>query len=272
MYWTRRKFITGSIGVLLSALFVDAFWVEKYFIEINTFSLKSSLGGYLGLKFIQISDLHLKSVNSQLRHLAGKVNALKPDLIFLTGDALEDASHLPVLAEFLKLLSFEIKKVAILGNWEYWGGINLSDLELLYQNNNCDLLINQAKQYQLKGKRVLVTGIDDYIGGHANIEDALQEFKPSDCHIVLNHCPQYSEVIGRALTADKQAAAILSGHTHGGQMNFFGFIPFLPQGSGKYVKGWYKVGLTAMYVSKGIGTSLFPVRFGSRAEIGVFHI
>jgi predicted MPP superfamily phosphohydrolase len=272
MYWTRRKFIKGGIGVLLSAFLVDAFWFEKYFIEINTFSLKSRTGNALGLKFIQISDLHLKSVNSQLKRLAGKVNALKPDLIFLTGDAVEDASHLPVLDEFLKTLSHEIKKVAILGNWEYWGGVNLTDLKSLYKSNNCDLLINQAQQYQLKGKTVLVTGIDDFVGGNANIKAALIDFKSSDCHIVLNHCPQYSEVISRALTDEKKADVILSGHTHGGQINLFGLIPFLPQGSGRFVKGWYKVGLADLYVSKGIGTSLLPVRFGSRAEVGVFSI
>lgn len=272
MYWTRRKFIKGGIGVLLSAAIVDAFWFEKYFIEIKTFTLKSRTGNELGLKFIQISDLHLKSVNSQLRHLAAKVNALKPDLIFLTGDAVEDASHLPVLDEFLKTLSYEIKKVAILGNWEYWGRINLDDLGALYKNNNCDLLINQAKQYRLKGKTVLVTGIDDFVGGNANIKTALLDFKSSDCHIVLNHCPQYAEVISRSLTDEQKTDAILSGHTHGGQINLFGFIPFLPQGSGRYVKGWYKIGITDLYVSKGIGTSLLPVRFGSRAEVGVFDI
>lgn len=271
MYWTRRKFIKTGVFVSLSALLVNSFWFEKHFIEINDYPLKPSSKGKLGLKFIQISDLHLKSVNSQLTRLAAKVNALKPDLIFFTGDALEDVSCLPVLEEFLKLLSFEIKKVAILGNWEYWGNINLAELKSLYQDNNCDLLINQAKQYQFKGKSVLITGIDDFVGGYANVTDALQEFKPSVCHIVLNHCPQYAEVIDRELTEEKKADIILSGHTHGGQVNLFGLVPFLPQGSGKYVKGWYKVGATDMYVSKGIGTSLLPVRFGSRAEVAVFH-
>ena len=64
---------------------------------------------------------------------------------------------------------------------------------------------------------------------------------------------------------------ILSGHTHGEQVRLFNFIPFLPQGSGKYVKGWYKESNPPMYVSKGIGTTILPIRFGSRAEIAVFY-
>jgi predicted MPP superfamily phosphohydrolase len=177
---------------------------------------------------------------------------------------------LPVRDEFLKLLSFDIKKVAILGNWEYWGGINMTELKSLYEKNNCDLLINQAKQYNFNGKSVLITGIDDFVAGDANVVAALKDFKSSDCHIVLNHCPQYAEAISNELTDQKKANAILSGHTHGGQVNLFGFIPFLPQGSGKYIKGWYTVGTTAMYLSKGIGTSLLPVRFGSRLKSPYF--
>ncbi len=272
MYWTRRKFIKSGIFVSLTALLVNAFWFEQYFVEINNYTLKTPSNGKLGLKFIQISDLHLKSVNSQLKRLAAKVNLLKPDLIFFTGDALERASDLPVLNEFLQLLSFEIKKVAILGNWEYWGGINLAELKSLYQKHNCDLLINHTKQYQFNGKSVLITGVDDFVGGDANVTAAIKAFKPSDCHIVLNHCPEYAELIDRELTVKQKADVILCGHTHGGQINLFGFVPFLPRGSGSYVKGWFKVGKTDMYVSKGIGTSLFPVRFGSRAEVGVFHI
>ncbi|MES2829994.1 MAG: metallophosphoesterase [Bacteroidota bacterium] len=272
MKWTRRKFIKTGIFLTISALLADAFWFEKAFIEINEFPLKGSDKGKLGLKFIQISDLHIKSVNWQLKALAKKVNALKPDLIFITGDAVEDADHLTVLDQFLSLLDHNLKKVAITGNWEYWGGVNLSVLNSLYQKHNCDLLINQAKQYQFRGYSVLVTGTDDFVGGSADISKALQEFKPSDCHIVLNHCPQYAEIIASQLTVQTKANAILAGHTHGGQVNLFGFVPFVPPGSGDYLKGWYTIGATDMYVSKGIGTSLLPVRFGARAEVAVFTI
>ena len=49
------------------------------------------------------------------------------------------------------------------------------------------------------------------------------------------------------------------------------FVPFLPLGRRKYLKGWYKNLNPPMYVPKGIGTSILPIRFGSRAEIAVFH-
>jgi predicted MPP superfamily phosphohydrolase len=271
-HWTRRTFIKSGILLSAAALLLDALWIEKFFIETNRYTLKSNTGSPLGLKFIQISDLHLKSVNSQLRRLAKKINAQNPDLIFLTGDAIESDQQQPVLDELLGLLNHNIRKVAILGNWEYWGGVDLLRLKAVYQKHNCDLLINQAVRYQFKGASVSITGIDDFVGGKASFSDAIQDFQSSDCHIILNHCPQYAVTIANEITADMVPSAILSGHTHGGQVNLFGYIPFLPKGSGKYIKGWYKVGNHDLYVSKGLGTSMLPIRFGSRAEIAVFDV
>ena len=50
-------------------------------------------------------------------------------------------------------------------------------------------------------------------------------------------------------------------------ITFLGIVPFKPQGSGKYLKGWYKESEPKMYISKGIGTSILPIRFGARAEM-----
>lgn len=65
---------------------------------------------------------------------------------------------------------------------------------------------------------------------------------------------------------------ILSGHTHGGQIVLFGNVFFTPLGSGSYVKGWYENEHSRMFVSKGIGTSALPIRFGARAEATIFYI
>jgi predicted MPP superfamily phosphohydrolase len=62
----------------------------------------------------------------------------------------------------------------------------------------------------------------------------------------------------------------LSGHTHGGQITFFGIVLFTPKGSGQFVSGWYDDEFPKMYVSKGIGTSIVPIRFGARVEISLF--
>ncbi|MCR6642043.1 MAG: metallophosphoesterase [Sporocytophaga sp.] len=268
----RRKFLKTGLLSAIGAIFIDALWLEKFFIEIKEFYIGSASKESSNLKVIQISDLHIKSLNFQLRSLSEEINKLNPDLLLITGDAIDDSTNLSLLGKFLQLIKYDIKKVAVLGNWEYWGNVDIDELTHLYNKNNCSLLINESIQLSFKDKTISVTGIDDYIGGNSDIATALLSYKPSDFHLILNHCPQYADTISEYITDGNDSGAIIfSGHTHGGQINLFGWIPFLPPGSGNYVKGWYETGKSKMYVSKGIGTSLIPVRFFARAEAIVFY-
>ena len=270
MTWTRRKFIKAGLLTGAGFILLDSFWLEKYFIETNDFNLGKSTDDNFDLKVIQISDLHLQSLNGQLKKLAKNINEQKPDLILITGDSVDNKKNVFVLNQFLGKIDKSIKKFAILGNWEYWGGVDLEDLRMTYAANNCELLINNSRQLTFKNKTILITGIDDYVGGNADIDLALKEFKQSDYHIILNHCPEYGDIIAEKLKGKVAYDFMLSGHTHGGQINIFGFVPFKPQGSGKYLKGWYED--KNIYVSKGIGTSIFPARFMAKAEIAVFKM
>jgi predicted MPP superfamily phosphohydrolase len=272
MTWTRARFIKTGILASIGILLVDGLWFEKFFIETNEFFMGKSTLDNTDIKVVQVSDLHIKTLNAQLIRLTKKLNEIQPDLILLTGDAIDDPKKLPVLNEFLKLINAGVKKVAILGNWEYWGSVDLKKLADLYLDNNCDLLVNKTSQYSFRQKNISITGVDDYVGGQADIDLALKDFKKSDYHIILNHCPEYSDIIQEKISKDIPVDVILSGHTHGGQINLFGLVPFKPQGSGKYLKGWYKDSGMNFYVSKGVGTSILPIRFMARSEVAVFNL
>lgn len=83
---------------------------------------------------------------------------------------------------------------------------------------------------------------------------------------MLSHSPEYRDHIIKEKGAFN-IDVILSGHTHGGQIIFFGIAPITPEGSGSYLKSWYTKKNPKLYVSKGIKTSKIPIRFGARAEI-----
>lgn len=271
---SRRKFLLSSAAVAGATLFANSFWFEKYMIETKEFYLGNTNKNAPTIKLLQISDLHLKRVGYHLQNLAKQINEIKPDLIMITGDAIEESSKINQLHHFLGLIDFKIPKVAIMGNWEYFGYIDKDILGKMYTNHNCDLLLNDNKRYQLHSKTFSITGVDDYISGNSDIERALKKHQEADYHLVLNHCPAYTnEIIHHQKNRNQKVDYIFSGHTHGGQVSFFGIVPFLPFGSGKYVKGWYQEnnGDPKMYVSKGIGTTLLPFRFGSRAEVALFH-
>lgn len=269
---TRRKFIISSLLASVGVAIIDAFWLEKFFIETNKIYLYDTSPGDEHIKIVQISDLHLQSVNYQLEQMVKKINRLKPDLIVFTGDAIDKAKNHTVLVEFLQLIDKTIPKVAILGNWEYWSGLSFNDLSEIYAKHNINLLVNQNIQFNLRNKTIGITGIDDYLGGKPNFEKAIIGLPQCDYHIVLNHCPMYSDYIAKKQNETRKVDLILSGHTHGGQVNLLGYVPYTPWGSGKYLKGMYDQNNTKIYVSKGIGTTFLPIRFGARAEIAVFYL
>lgn len=216
MQITRRKFIRNGFLITAGALFTDSFWIERYFIETNEFYIGTATKNTHNLKVVQISDLHLHAITYQLKQLANQLNKLQPDLILITGDAIDKAKNLSLLNDFLQLINKEIKKVAVLGNWEYQAKIDFIELEKVYIANNCDLLINQTKQYAFQNKTISITGVDDFYRGNADFEKAINEYSKSDCHIVLCHCPQYADTISEQIKKDINVDFILSGHTHGG--------------------------------------------------------
>lgn len=268
-------FSRKRLGLLVFFIIVTgvlyALFFERNFICVKTFHLNPEATEAEHLKILQISDLHLQSISYPVKRIAGKVSHLSPDLILLTGDAIDKAENIYLVEDFLKLLNDSIPKAAILGNWEYWSRTDLRKLEEIYRQHNCRLLVNETMQFVFGKKTVSVTGIDDFVGGNADISLALRNFKQSDFHIILNHCPEYVSAIFARKEQDIKTDLILSGHTHGGQISLFGWTPYLPPGSGAYPHGWYESNGERMYVSKGVGTSLLPVRFGARAEIAMFY-
>jgi uncharacterized protein len=267
---TRRNFLRAGLIIAPGIVLANSFWIERLFIETNEFYIGSATKETTKLKVVQLSDLHIHSINYQLTQLTKTLNKLHPDLILITGDAIDDAQNISLLHDFLKLIDKDLKKVAILGNREYWGQVDLFELRNIYKGNNCSLLINQSIQFELNSKTISITGVDDFVAGNPDIEAALKEYKPSDYHIILNHCPEYSDRISEI--PGIKADFIVSGHTHGGQFDLFGFTPFLPPGCGRYLKGWYTENSPKLYVSKGIGTSIIPARLGASAEIAIFNL
>lgn len=270
MELTRRKFLKSGLLAGSALVAADVFF-EKNYISINKFSLGNPKAASY-FRLLQISDLHLNTIHSGLKKLCQSINELKPDLLVFTGDSVDTHEGVQLFDELLGLIHHAIPKLAILGNWEYWASIDINALTKVYNKHNCELLINQSTQIPVDGKIISVTGVDDYISGCADFQKAIENFKQGDYHLVLTHCPGHRDRICEEYQSSPKIDLILSGHTHGGQINFFGFAPSMPRGCGRYMSGWYKDREPHLYVSKGVGTSILPIRFGARAEVALFDI
>jgi hypothetical protein len=249
------------------------------------------------LTVAQISDLHLRALGPVHDRLREALERERPDVVVWTGDAVDTRAGVPMLAELLASLSGPSPAFAILGNWEHWAGVEVDVLRRVYERGGVRLLVNESAIETVGGARLRVTGLDDLVGGHPDPSVALTGTAGSagangsaggngsagprgELHLLLAHCPvqrdrlpaQRDRGSGGSTVDPAPITAVLSGHTHVGQVNLAGWAPFTPRGSGDYVSGWYRGVAPPMYVSRGIGTSVAPVRVGARPELAVLEI
>jgi predicted MPP superfamily phosphohydrolase len=204
----------------------------------------------------------------------------------ITGDAIDDTASVPLLDEFLSFLPQKIEKLSVLGNWEHWGNIDISKLDSIYKTHNGKLLLNETYNFVFNNKEVRITGVDDFVTGLPSLRVALSGQTPCYNRILLAHSPVYIDhlfeetktIFGTAFNKTEQVhidsltfIAMLSGHSHGGQVTIFGIPIVLPQGCGRYFAGWYRDVLPHVFVSRGIGCSILPIRIMTQPELTLFE-
>jgi uncharacterized protein len=273
----KAKYIWLGIITAVLTLLTYSLFIEPNLFVVSHHQLKGSNSAPTKvLKLIQVSDLHLKNFNTRAEKIADRINELKPDLILFTGDIIDRRHKLPELNRFLSFIDLKTPKYATLGNWEHWSGVNLKALAELYQAHNCQLLVNRSLVFSKANKSLLITGLDDFTGGDPDLTRSLTAIAPHANHLVLAHSPGYRDSISPEETSELAKYSpeyMFSGHTHGGQIAFFGFAPLRPPGSGKYLSGWYKDANnpTSLFVSRGLGVSSIPFRIGAMPEIAFFE-
>lgn len=250
-----RLFKLAAAGV--SAALIWGFFVEPRSIEITELRLNGIRSSSQTLAVI--SDLHLDGLGYRERKLLEILEKRRPDIVILLGDVVDGPSDLPDLERFLNALPSN-QRIAIFGNWEYWGGIDHDALRDVYAKHGVRLLINDCHEG--------IVGLDDATAGEPDLEAAVGR-----CHsatakaapfLLLQHSPGFFE---NTELGTQRFALSLSGHTHGGQIAIFGFAPWKPPGSGSFVAGEYLTRFGRLYVTRGIGTSVIPLRIGARPEI-----
>jgi hypothetical protein len=220
-----------------------------------------------GLKIAQLSDLHVGILTSHrfIRAAVKMAQAENPDLVVLTGDYVcYSPRFVGIFGEIVS--GFNVPTLCVLGNHDYWtDGHGVMDA-LLHQHYT--VLRNQHTRLYLRGAPLTVIGIDDGVTGQADVARAFRGVHQGDSRIVLSHLPSLIEPassFGPCFT--------LSGHTHGGHVQ----IPQLTEAlfrklGAPYLKGFYRVGDSLLYVSCGIGSSSVPIRAGAPSEVAIFSL
>lgn len=257
---TRRKVpgltLTIILAIGFAILFVDALWIEPNWIEVTRYQVHAPVAA--SLKIAHLSDVHTRGLGRRERRMLAILEAEKPDLIVVTGDTLAD--HGGTYEDCRKVyekLHAPLGVWFVRGNWETWKPLRRE--RAFYDAVNVHLLVNANANV---APNVWLVGLDDPYTGTPRLNAALQGVPSAAFKIALFHSPAYFD------RAAGQVDLCLSGHTHGGQVRLPFLNPlWLPTGCGRFVEGWYEENGSKMYVSRGLGMSILPVRFYCRPEL-----
>jgi len=285
---SRRRFLLAAAATATAGAAGVAGYaalVAPNALDITEHGLPSAATGAAVVTIAQVSDLHARAIDRRVERVAQAVARLAPDIILLTGDVIDRRWTIPVLEDFLRLLPASAAKIAISGNWERWCDFDQRRLEPVYERHGAQLLVNRSVVIEQRGRRILFTGLDDLRGGVPDLQAALRGVDPEDSHLLLAHCPAQRDDLAPSRSPDSartstwpeslgvhRPIAMLSGHTHGGQVRPLGITLWTPPGSGRYVSGWYRDGSIPLYVSRGLGSTGIPVRLNATPEIALFRI
>ena len=263
---TLRQTITASLVAIIALIYSVV--IEPQWIEVTRHSKDIGLG--VGeMTIAQVSDLHTSSLGRAEKNTLTALQEVHPDVIVITGDAIDERGSLPALDSFLKHLPDAVK-VATLGNWEYWAEVDLGELRDVYRKNGVTLLVNDCMTVRAKGAVINVIGLDDYTAGRPDFSLAVGRCEVDHPIVLATHSPGLFDLA--SLSPRRSIPLLLGGHTHGGQVAVGKHALYTPRGSGPFVAGWYKTQWGDLYVSRGVGTSVLTLRLGARPEIGVFRL
>jgi predicted MPP superfamily phosphohydrolase len=266
---SRRAFLLGCVGVAAAAspaAFYGAVY-EPADLEIvrKAIQIRGLPARLDGIRMAQISDLHMNQVDDIHTRMVEHVQALKPDVIVVTGDLVDSRLAVSDMQNLLGYLDAPLGIWAVPGNWDHTSEA-IDDLKSALPSARVKFLINQS---QAIDDGLWMVGVDDPASAHDDLNEAISNV-PAEVHrLLLAHSPDIVPNL-----AGQTFDLILSGHTHGGQIN----LPFLNGAwlkdgpARKYIKGMFQVDGSPLYVNRGIGMTTLPIRIQCRPEITLFTL
>lgn len=275
----KKRRWAGFLFLLIAAPFLlagYARYVEPYMLITRTVTVEATKH-VPECTIVFFSDTHFGKDYSEknVERIVKRINRSEPDLVIFGGDFLDNYARdreeldLEYIGAKLSKIEASYGKFAVWGNHDYGGGAVRIYQELM-TDGGFQVLENESCLIEELNMKVF--GYDDYLLGRT--EESLYQIQSQYFNLIAAHEPVVANLIEN--TGDN---LLLTGHTHGGQVG----IPairekVIPKGSGGYAKGLYtkeEIGTKSslqMFVSSGIGTTLYPIRFLNVPEIVEIHL
>jgi predicted MPP superfamily phosphohydrolase len=250
----------------------------------------------LKLRAVVIADIHACEPwmsAERIRGICDRANALDADIILLLGDYVSgtrlvtDHVQPAQWAEAMSGLRAPLGVHAVLGNHDYWEDLNFQRdpgvtpfAKAALERVGIRVHVNEAIRLAKDGHGFWLAGLGDQLAllpgeqyhrrrmqGIDDLPATLSQITDEAPVILLAHEPDiFPNVPARV-------SLTLSGHTHGGQINIFGWKPVVPSRYGsRYAGGLVVEESRSLVISRGLGCSVVPIRFMSRPEIVLLEL
>ena len=268
---SRRQFLklglTGCVFVLSYPVVI-----ERYLIQVNTYRIPvpNLPAVFEGFRLLQISDIHYGFLVPSLlvESVVDTANRLNADAIICTGDYVHEKNSTRQIDEvwpIIATLDAPYGVFSVLGNHDHWADEKRS---LFWLKESGQDLRHKSVSISKNNQKIWLGGAGDLWEDELGVDKAFENSPAEDCKILLAHNPD---------TVDHQFKnridLTISGHTHGGQVHipFLGFT-ILPVKNKRYVNGFYKTTNGNLFISRGIGWTIAPVRFNCAPEIAILEL
>jgi hypothetical protein len=250
----------------LAVVLVLGGWLHARQLRLKTVEivLDKPAAGISALNAAFVSDIHLGTLVplSRLEKIVSMINALRPDIVFIAGDVMNEEmsdADLERMAATLRKIESRYGVFACPGNHEFYAKLERSLPAL--RRGGVDVLQDEARTVA-NAFTVVGRGNTQYIHSMEKrkpLEEILAGTDRALPVILLDHQP--------ARLADAAASGVdlqLSGHTHAGQLIPFSWINNALWDIGY---GYGRVGRMQVYVTSGAGVWGPPARIGTSSEI-----
>lgn len=290
---SRRKILIICVFLFSVLLFLSlwALWYEPSSLIVKNYDLKITKWNpaHDNLKIVAISDIHGGSNfvdEEKIKQVVRLTNEQNADLVVLLGDFVSEQFFnqrelkMPINAIADSLIGLKAKYgvFAVIGNHDLDYGDEKVRTEL--ERVGIRVLDAESLTLSINGENLTVLGLPEYLK-YKNLQnyddDSLAALAGSDADaniLALVHNPDTIFFVTGSNSISPNLRLILTGHTHGGQVRLpiFGSL-IVPSNYGqKYALGEIIENGVTVFVTTGIGTSVFPVRFGVPPEISVLTV
>ncbi len=236
-----------------------------------------------GLRFLHMTDIHIGLLNITAKRIQRTIRKANPDYILLSGDLLDKPKDLKKLVRWFGALNLQVPVFCTLGNHDH-GCMRTNpsfrkEFMSAMENLNIRILTNEVVSLTGKkeqnpndrGNAVILAGLDDIKTGVPVKNQLFQGLREqSRCILAFSHNPDIVLHI-----PEDSVDLLITGHFHGGQMWMPFKLEYLLLRKDKvskmgHIKGFTVIRKNRMYISRGLGTVLFPLRFFSVPEVTIF--